>query len=44
MPSDLLRGGSKGLAGHRIEAAHPLMEALHLRGKEEEGDQTREAD
>lgn len=27
-----------------IEAAHPLMEAPHLRGMEEAGDQTTEVD
>lgn len=41
---DVLWGGSKALAGPRTEAARPLMEAPHLRGTEEEGGQTREAD
>lgn len=40
----MLWGGSKGLVGPRIEAARHLMEAPHLRGMEEEGDQTREGD
>lgn len=41
---EVLEGGLKGLAGPRIEAARPLMEAPHLGGMEEEGDQTTEVD
>lgn len=38
---DALRGGSKDLVGLHTEAAHPPMEAPHLGGMGEEGDQTR---
>ena len=42
-----LSGGSagpEGPVGRRTEGAHPLREHPHFGGKEEEEDQTREAD
>lgn len=38
----MLQAGSKDLVGPRTVAAHPLMEARHMGGMGEEGDQTRE--